>query len=103
MALFFDQAWFDARLTALGLTRAHVADALGLNADALLEVWKDQRELRVRDVAILSGLLGVSAAEIASRAGVSTPIPHVTPTLDELAKRVAQLEAEVAALKARGA
>lgn len=101
MALFFDQAWFDGRLTALGLTRAHIAQALGLTAEQVAEIWKDQREVHVREVAILAGLLGVGANEIAARAGVSTPVPTEESTLEGLTRRVSQLEAELAALKAR--
>jgi transcriptional regulator with XRE-family HTH domain len=101
MALFFDQAWFDARLASLSLTRAPVAAALGLTESELAEVWKDQRELRSPQVTILAGLLGVTPEEIASRAGVSTPVPRAEPTLADLAARVARLEAELAALKAR--
>jgi transcriptional regulator with XRE-family HTH domain len=101
MALFFDQAWFDARLASLGLTRAPVAAALGLNEAELAEVWKDQRELRAAQVTILAGLLGVTPEEVASRAGVSTPVPSAEPTLVDLAARIARLEAEVASLKSR--
>lgn len=101
MALFFDQAWFDARMSALALTRAPVAAALGFTEEELAEVWKDQRELRAAQVTILAGLLGVTPEEVASRAGVSTPVPKAEPTLSELATRLARLEAEVVALKAR--
>jgi transcriptional regulator with XRE-family HTH domain len=101
MALFFDQAWFDARLAALSLTRAPVAAALGLTEGELAEVWKDQRELRSAQVTILAGLLGVTPEEVASRAGVSTPVPKSEPSLADLAARVSRLEAELAALKAR--
>jgi transcriptional regulator with XRE-family HTH domain len=101
MALFFDQAWFDARLAALALTRAPVAAALGLTEPELAEVWKDQRELRAAQVTVLAGLLGVTPEEVASRAGVSTPVPKAEPTLADLAARIARLEAEMAALKAR--
>jgi transcriptional regulator with XRE-family HTH domain len=101
MALFFDQAWFDARLAALNLTRGPVAAALGLSEAELAEVWKDQRELRGPQVTILAGLLGVTPEEVAHRAGVSTPVPKAEPTLTDLAARVARLEAELAALKLR--
>ena len=47
MALFFDSAWFDARLEASGLRRADVAAALGLTAEQIAELWKDQRELMI--------------------------------------------------------
>jgi len=67
MALFFDSAWFDSRLEALGLQRSHVAGALGLIAEQVADLWKDQRELSARDVRTLSALLRVPAAEIATR------------------------------------
>ena len=101
MALFFDKEWFDARLTALHLSRADVARALGLDDGAIAEVWKDQRELSARDVATLAALFDVSAKEIAHHAGVSTPIPRAEVTIGELAARVEKLEAELAHLKAQ--
>src|ERR1700690_2813824 len=75
MALFFDSVWFDARLEAAGLSRATVAAALRLSDGQLAELWKDQRELTADYVRVLSALLAVPPAEIASRAGVSTPVP----------------------------
>src|ERR1700733_11678669 len=75
MALFFDSQWFDARLGALGLKRADLAAALGLAEPEIAEVWKDQRELTVANVRLIAGLLDVAAKEVASRAGVSTPVP----------------------------
>ncbi|MBV9991257.1 MAG: helix-turn-helix transcriptional regulator [Alphaproteobacteria bacterium] len=76
MALFFDSQWFDARLAALGLSRAELGRALGLSDGQLAEVFKDQRELSADDVRLIAALLGVEAKEVASRAGVSTPMPR---------------------------
>jgi len=95
MALFFDSEWFDGRLTALGLTRDAVAAALGFTADEVAEVWKDQRELSAQHVRLLAALLAVPAKEIASRAGVSTPLPR-----EDIETRLARVEAELAAIKA---
>jgi transcriptional regulator with XRE-family HTH domain len=104
MALFFDSAWFDAHLAAAGLQRADIAAALGLNSEQLGEVWKDQRELSANDVRLLSALLVVPATEVASRAGVSTPVPKdVSPdaaALTELAERLARVERALAEIKA---
>jgi transcriptional regulator with XRE-family HTH domain len=91
MALFFDSDWFDARLEALGLRRADIATALGLSAEQISELWKDQRELSAGNVRTLSALLGATAAEIADRAGVSTPIPKDAPD-DELRNIVERLD-----------
>ncbi|HEY4943753.1 MAG TPA: hypothetical protein VII56_20160 [Rhizomicrobium sp.] len=99
MALFFDSAWFDARLKAAGLARADAAAALGLSAEEISELWKDQRELSAGDVRILAGLLAAPPAEIASRAGVSTPVPKELPA-DALAERLERVERALAEIKA---
>jgi transcriptional regulator with XRE-family HTH domain len=102
MALFFDSAWFDARLEASGLRRTDVAAALGLSADQISELWKDQRELSAANVRTLSALLGVPPAEIASRAGVSTPVPKESPSdaLAHLNERLDRVERTLAEIKA---
>lgn len=99
MALFFEAAWFDERLTAFGLSRAIVAAALGLSDDELAEIWKDQRELRARDVAILAALLGAEPQEVATRAGVSTPIPRTAPSSNDVENRLARIEERLAVLE----
>jgi transcriptional regulator with XRE-family HTH domain len=102
MALFFDADWFDARLAERGLSRAVLAAAAGLSAAELAEVFKDQRELSAGQVANFAELLGVTAGEVASRAGVSTPLPGGADAAQRIAaleRRVAVLEAEVARLK----
>jgi uncharacterized protein YceH (UPF0502 family) len=105
MALFFDAAWFDARLAERGLSREAMAAVAGLSAADLALVFKDQREISAREVAVFAELLGVEAAEAATRAGVSTPIPGemggAEARIAALERRVAALEAQVAALTAR--
>jgi transcriptional regulator with XRE-family HTH domain len=105
MALFFDAEWFDAQLATRHLSRADVARVLGLDAEKVAELWKDQRELSVRDVRALATLLGASVQEIASRAGVSTPVPVEPPAdtaaaLAELNARLARVERGMLELKA---
>jgi hypothetical protein len=100
MALFFDSAWFDAKLAQAGLSRDDVATALGLAPSELAEMWKDQRELKPTDVRILAALIGATPAEVASRAGVSTPVPK--PDLDALtalSARLDRLEAKIDEIK----
>ncbi len=105
MALFFDAAWFDERLAECGLSREALAAVAGLSAADLALTFKDQREISAREVAVFAELLGAEAAEVASRAGVSTPVPGRASGADvriaALEARVAALEAELAALKAR--
>ena len=96
MALFFDADWFDARLGERGLGRAVLAAAAGLGEDELAEVFKDQREISAGQVAVFAELLGVTAAEVAAHAGVSTPLPGG----QDPAQRIAALERRVAALEA---
>lgn len=101
MALFFDQSWFDARLAERGLSRDALAAVAGMTAAELALVWKDQRELSATEVAAFAELLGVTGAEIAHRAGISTPVPGADPLarIAALERRVAALEAEVARLR----
>jgi transcriptional regulator with XRE-family HTH domain len=102
MALFFDAAWFDERLGERGLSRSAMAAVAGLTGDELALVFKDQRELSAGQVAAFAELLGVTAAEVADRAGISTPTPR-TPSsaearLEALERRIAALEAIVGRL-----
>lgn len=103
MALFFDAPWFDAKLEERGLSRAVMAAVAGLSEDELALVFKDQREVSAGQVSAFAELLGVPAAEVASRAGVSTPAPGVPSPVDAklaaLERRVAALEAEIARLR----
>jgi transcriptional regulator with XRE-family HTH domain len=91
MALFFDSKWFDSRLSAMGLSHAAVANALGLTQEELSEMWKDQRELSVRDVRLLSALLGTDVKEISERAGIATPLPRASADLGEIAQKLEML------------
>ena len=103
MALFFDQAWFDAQLNAVGASRDDVAKLLKLSSEQVGELWKDQRELRAADVAALARLLQVGAAEVAKRAGISTPAPEeggdVQQRLSEMNERLTRIERMIVELK----
>lgn len=98
MALFFDAEWFDARLAERGISRTVLAAAAGMAEADLTLAFKDQRELSAAEVQAFADVLGVPAAEVANRAGVSTPVPG-GDRMSELERRVAALEAEVARLK----
>jgi transcriptional regulator with XRE-family HTH domain len=103
MALFFDAEWFDARLGERGLSRRVMAAAAGMDEAELALAFKDQRELSAPEVAAFAELLGVSAQEVAARAGVSTPVPgqDAAARIGALEQRVAALEAELARLRGR--
>jgi transcriptional regulator with XRE-family HTH domain len=103
MALFFDQAWFDARLKDLGGTRDDIARLLRLSSEQVGELWKDQRELRTADVQTLATYFKVTAAEVASRAGISTPVPNeanADERLAEINERLMRIERMIVELKA---
>lgn len=101
MALFFDRPWFEARMADRGLSPAVLAVAAGLSDAELVLVFKDQRELSAPEVEVFAELLGVSPAEIARQAGVSTPVPGQDPMsrIAALERRVAALEAEIVRLR----
>lgn len=102
MALFFDAEWFDARLAERGLSRSVMAAAAGMGEADLALAFKDQRELSAAEVAVFAELLGEQADEVASRAGISTPVPsRADPQarIVALERRVAALEAELARLR----
>ncbi|MEM6627678.1 MAG: hypothetical protein AAF719_13345 [Pseudomonadota bacterium] len=73
MALFFDQEWFDARLSAVGLTREALALAAGMTPDEMDLIYKDQREVEDEEVAAFANLLAADHREVADRCGVATP------------------------------
>lgn len=104
MALFFDAPWFDEKLSERGLSRTVMAAVAGLSEAELGEMFKDQREVSAGQVAAFAELLGVTAGEVARRAGVSTPTPGASAEarLAELERRVASLEAQLQRLLCRG-
>ena len=66
MALFFDAAWFDARLRERSLSRPVLAAAAGLSAEDLDLLFKDQRELSAGEVAVFADqhiLIGFSVED----------------------------------------
>lgn len=117
MALFFDQKWFTERLNDLGRTPNELAEAMNLPLMDLAAVWKDQRELSVEDVRAMAEFLRAPVEEVASHAGISTPIPsvplapsdehgdaadltQVVTRLDEMSHRLDRLERSISDIKA---
>ena len=94
MALFFDARWFDARLADVGLTRDDLGRALGLDAAGVRDLFRDQREIAPREIAVMAALLAIPVQEVASRAGVRT-----AGMATDLGGRVSALELRVAALE----
>jgi hypothetical protein len=100
MALFFDKEWFDAKLAEFDISREELALGLGLRRWEIDEIWKDQRELSVDDVASLALLLQTTPEEIANRAGVSTPLPTAAPDdLESIGEAISRLDARLERLE----
>lgn len=82
-----------------------LAAAAGMGEADLALMFKDQREISAEEVARFADLLDATAAEVASRAGISTDLPGQPGAFEQrltlLGRRMATLEAEIAALKAR--
>jgi len=116
MALFFDQKWFNAQLEAAGLSKADLARALGLTPSEVDEMWKDQREIREREIGTMALLLGVSENEVRKRGGVqgnpeafaamhakrhTAAVPHqasspkIEDRLDHIEARLAKIEMQL--------
>ena len=73
MGIFFDHDWFDARLKAVGLTCASMAQAAGMTIDEVEMVFADRRELEGPEVRAIARILSADPAEVASRSGAADP------------------------------
>lgn len=71
VALFFDQDWFQARLSEADRTHDALARAAGLTVLELAAVWKDQMEITREMVEGFASVLGTDLTETASRCGIS--------------------------------
>ncbi len=103
MALFFDAAWFDARLAERGLDRNALAAALGLERSALHQLFIHERAPTAPELNAFAALLGADLVEISLRCGVANPeaplsadpsarIEGMEARLDEIDAWLASLE-----------
>jgi hypothetical protein len=99
MTLFFDTAWFDAKLQTRGATREALADHLGITLVELGELWKDQRELKSHEVLAVANFLGETPQEVADHAGVSTPVPKVPANDVEMAAKLEEINGRLIKLE----
>jgi hypothetical protein len=112
MSLFFDAAWFDAKLAERGLDRAAVAIAAGLERAELHAVFTNERPASAADLEAFARVLqsdlvevthksGVAARETpAEDAGASDRIEDIEARLDAIDTWLAEFEAETKKKKA---
>ena len=105
MSLFFDAAWFDARLAEKGLDRGAMAACAGLERSELHRLFVHERAPSAQELNAFADLLGADVVEISLRCGVATPdappvedpgrrIESMEARLDEIDAWLASLEAE---------
>ena len=98
MSLFFDAAWFDARLAERGLDRNALAASGGIERAELHRVFANERAPTARELQAFAGLLGASLVEVTLRSGVSSRTPpesDATPSA-----RIEDIEARLDAVDA---
>ncbi len=71
MSLFFDTAWFDARLAARGLSRQGLAERLTIDAGELEALFVNRRQPGPTELAALAEALDTDVLEVSLRAGVA--------------------------------
>lgn len=104
MGLFFDAAWFDARLREKGLDRAALGRAAGLERSVLHQVFIHERAPSADELKAFADLLGLSVVEISLRCGVADaqapPAQDAAARIDNMEARLDAIEAWLAGLEA---
>jgi hypothetical protein len=95
MALFFDADWFDARLAELGLDRAALAVAAGLERAELHRIFTNERCATGEELAAFATVLKADVVEVTLRSGVAQRSPD--PGADT-ANRIESIEERLKAI-----
>lgn len=96
MALFFDAAWFDARLGDLKLDRGALAAAAGLSHEDMALVFANEREASGAEIRAFANVLGADLIEISIRCGVAAR--NTTPADADAGARLDHLSARLDAI-----
>jgi len=72
MSLFFDAAWFDARLRERGLDRAALAAAANMERADLDLVFSDERGASASELAAFAQALNLNLVEVSLRSGIAS-------------------------------
>lgn len=95
MSLFFDAAWFDARLAERGLDRGALAGAAGISREELHLIVVNEREATGRELSAFAAVLNADIVEVSLRSGVSTrgaAPSDQTGRLDDLDARLDRID-----------
>ena len=98
MSLFFDAAWFDARLAERGLDRNALAASAGIERSELHSIFTNERAPSAQELQAFASFLGASLVEITLRAGVASrtaPASDAPPSA-----RIEDIEARLDAMDA---
>lgn len=94
MSLFFDAAWFDARLAEQGLDRGGLASALGIERSDLHLLFTNERAPRASELETMASVLKADIVEVTLRAGVAAREPSAdADTGDRIGGIEARLDA----------
>jgi transcriptional regulator with XRE-family HTH domain len=98
MSLFFDAAWFDAKLASRGLAREALAQAAALGAADLEAVFTNLRSPTAQELNAFAQALGADLVEVTLRSGVVAR--GAPPPADSTSARIESIEARLDAMDA---
>lgn len=105
MSLFFDAAWFDARLGEKGMDRGHLAAAAGLERTELHAIVSNERAASAEELRAFAGLLDADLLEVCVRAGISARAAaegeHPSARIEDIEARLDALDAWIAEFEQR--
>jgi transcriptional regulator with XRE-family HTH domain len=96
MSLFFDADWFDARLAELGLDRADLAIAVGLDRAELHRLFINERAPSADELNAFATVLQSDLLEVTLRSGVAARAPNAEA--EDANARIESIEARLDAL-----
>lgn len=96
MSLFFDAAWFDAKLAECGLDRAALAIAAGMERDVLYTVFTNERAATAEELQAFARALNADLVEVTLRSGVVAR--HAPPERADASARIGSIEARLDAI-----
>lgn len=93
MSLFFDAAWFDAKLAARNLDRAALAIAAGIDRMELHGIFTNERAPTLEEMESFARVLETDLLEITLRSGVAERTPASLDASDRIESIEARLKA----------